>query len=316
MRSNRYLIYFAKRIWQWFWMKLMDGFAPSDKNGSYKRPKGLIPPKNIESDLFQKSNHYLIIGSTCPWSHRTLLLYKLKNLSENLSIIFLKPNFDQGEWIFKERFKGFHSLDNLYKKSKFKSQSRATVPVLIKYKNNKFNIISNESSQILEILNSIKFDNKNNISIKECNFELKDLITNEINDGVYKCGFARNQEAYESASHSLFSALKKVDKMLIHNKGPWICGEDLTYADLYLFPTLIRWELIYSKIFKCTEKEITEFRNIMQWRLNFFNLPGVQKTCYENEWNEDYNKALFPLNPSQIVPIQKPLEQIIFNSLR
>ena len=147
--------------------------------------------------------------------------------------------------------------------------------------------------------------------IKDCNQKFLDLINNSINDGVYKCGFARNQSAYEKASQNLFAAINEVENLLEKNKGGWIYGEELTYADIYLFPTLIRWELIYSKLFKCTEQELSSFEKIIEWRLKFFKLSNVSKTCYGNEWKKDYYKALFPLNPNQVIPVLPSLKEIM-----
>ena len=147
--------------------------------------------------------------------------------------------------------------------------------------------------------------------IKECNQELLDSIHHNINDGVYKCGFARNQSSYEIASKNLFAALSKVENSLEKNKGNRILGEELTYADIYLFPTLIRWELIYSRLFRCTEQELSNFDEIIEWRLKFFKISDVDKTCWDNEWKKDYYKALFPLNPNQLIPVLPSLEEII-----
>ena len=172
--------------------------------------------------------------------------------------------------------------------------------------------MSNESSQIIRLLNSIKNESKyKTLSIKNCNQKFLDLINNGINDGVYKCGFARNQSAYEKASQNLFTAINEVENLLDKNKGDWIFGEELTYADIYLFPTLIRWELIYSKLFKCTEQELSSFEKIIEWRLKFFNLSNVNRTCFDDEWKKDYYKALFPLNPNQIIPVLPSLEGIM-----
>ena len=95
------------------------------------------------------------------------------------------------------------------------------------------------------------------------------------------------------------------------NLGNWICGEDLTYADIYLFPTIIRWELIYRQLFKCTENEISDFKNIIKWRSSFFELNKVSETCFDSEWKKDYYKALFPLNPNQIIPVLPSLKEIM-----
>ena len=172
--------------------------------------------------------------------------------------------------------------------------------------------MSNESSQIIKLLNSIKIQSKIQIlNIKECNQKFLDLINNSINDGVYKCGFARNQSAYEKASHNLFAAINEIENLLQKNKGDWIFGEELPYADIYLFPTLIRWELIYSKLFKCTEQELSSFKKIIEWRLKFFKLSNVNRTCFDNEWKKDYYKALFPLNPNQLIPVLPSLKEIM-----
>ena len=89
--QNKYLINFAKRLWFWFWQKLMNGFAPSDIQGNYKRPKGLLIDKTYD---FQSNTEktYLLVGNSCPWCHRTLLIYKLKNLSKKVKIIFLEAD--------------------------------------------------------------------------------------------------------------------------------------------------------------------------------------------------------------------------------
>ena len=161
-------------------------------------------------------------------------------------------------------------------------------------------------------MNSIQRESTNeSFNIKNCDGNLLDLIHYNINDGVYKCGFARNQISYNKASKNLFSALIEIEKNLDQNKENWICGKELTYADIFLFPTLVRWELIYSKLFKCTAKEITSFRKIIEWRLRFFEFSNVHKTCSEEDWKKDYYKALFPLNPNQIIPVLPSLKDLI-----
>ncbi len=203
-------------------------------------------------------------------------------------------------------------LSDLYKKANKKIIFRATLPLLISFAKDEVNILSNESSQIIRLLNSIKIESKYQaLSIKDGNQKFLDLINNSINDGVYKCGFARNQSAYKNASQNLFAALNEVENFLKKNKGNWIFGEELTYADIYLFPTLIRWELIYSKLFKCTEQELSSFEKIIEWRLKFFKLSNVNRTCFDNEWKKDYYKALFPLNPNQLIPVLPSLREIM-----
>ena len=312
MKPNKYIIFIARQFWFWFWMKLMDGFAPSDKNGNYKRPKGYSYGAKPEINIYENKNLYLLVGSTCPWCHRLIITYTLLNLSNKIKIIFLKPNYKTGEWIFKENFNNFKNLKEVYTKCDQPKIFRATVPVFIEYKDQKIKLISNESRDILNILNSSTINSfTDKALIIDSDEKLLELINEDINNGVYKCGFARNQNAYIQASQRLFSALTTIEKMLQDNGGPWLLGDEISVADIYLFPTIIRWEFIYSKLFKCTEKDIYFFKNIILWRYKFFNLKGISKTCTSKSWLKDYYQAIFPLNPNQIVPLQPSLEELI-----
>jgi len=312
MKPNKYIIFIARQFWFWFWMKLMDGFAPSDKKGNYKRPKGFFYNENSEVNINENENLCLLVGSTCPWCHRLIISCTLLNLSNRIKIIFLKPNYQTGEWIFQKHFYNCKNLKEVYVKCDQTNIFRTTVPVFVGYKDGEMKLISNESRDILKILNSSTFSSclESNL-VKDCDEELLDLINEDINNGVYKCGFARNQNAYIGASQKLFSALTVIEKKLQDNGGPWLLGDEISVADIYLFPTIIRWELIYSKLFKCTEKDIYFFKNIILWRYNFFNLRGISKTCSYKIWIEDYYQALFPLNPNQIIPLQPSLEELI-----
>ena len=292
--QNKYLINFARQFWFWYWGKLMNGFAPSDLQGNYKRPRGILIDKTYKFKGNNK-NTYLLVGNSCPWCHRTLLVYKLKNLSKELKVIFLEADINSGRWIFNEKFQGCKSLHEFYKKAQKKNNFRSTLPLLFQIEDDQINILSSESSQIVKIMNSIERDPfQKTFKINNCSQDLLKIIHSEINNGVYKCGFARNQESYEKASRRLFEALTKIEKIFDNNLGNWLCGKELTYADIYLFPTVIRWELIYRRLFKCTEKEITD-----------------SETCFDSEWKKDYYKALFPLNPNQIVPLLPSLKEIM-----
>jgi len=309
--QNKYFINLAKKFWFWFWTKLMNGFAPSDLQGNYIRPRGILIDKNYEFEVNNEKT-YLLIGNSCPWCHRTLLIYKLKNLSKKVKVIFLKADINSGQWIFNEKLQGCENLYQFYKKAKMNNLFRSTLPLLFNLQNNQINILSNESSEIVRLLNSIKVESfQKTLKINYCDQDLLEVIHSEINNGVYKCGFARNQRSYEKASKNLFKALTKIEKKFDKNLGNWICGEDLTYADIYLFPTIIRWELIYRQLFKCTEKEISDFKNIIKWRSSFFELTQVPETCFDYEWKKDYYRALFPLNPNQIIPVLPSLKEIM-----
>ena len=309
MTHNKFIVSIARQLWFWFWMKLMDGFAPSDKNGNYARPKG-FSYHNLKVN--KNKNYYLLVGATCPWCHRLMITYKLLNLSNKIKINFLIPKYKTGEWIFKKKFYNCKNLNEVYIKCNQTKIFRATLPTLLNCEDGEIKFISNESRDILKFLNSMNF-NSLLVSdlIKDCDKTLLDLINDDINNGVYKCGFARNQNAYIEASQKLFAALTKIEKILDKNGGPWLLGKEISFADIYLFPTIIRWELIYSKLFKCTEKDISSFKNVIMWRYHFYNLKGISETCSDKNWLQDYYQAIFPLNPNQIIPLQPSLEEII-----
>ena len=309
MTPNKHIVSIARQLWFWLWMKLMDGFAPSDKNGNYARPKGF---SNLNVKVNKNKNYYLLVGATCPWCHRLMITYKLLNLSNKIKINLLIPKYKTGEWIFKKKFYNCKNLNEVYIKCNQTKIFRATLPTLLNCEDGEIKFISNESRDILKFLNSMNF-NSLLVSdlIKDCDKTLLDLINDDINNGVYKCGFARNQNAYIEASQKLFAALTKIEKILDKNGGPWLLGKEISFADIYLFPTIIRWELIYSKLFKCTEKDISFFKNIVMWRYNFFKLRGISETCSYKNWLQDYYQAIFPLNPNQIIPLQPSLEEIV-----
>ena len=312
MKPNKTLIYIARNIWFLFWKKLMDGFAPSDMNGNYKRPASLQEVNKLKVNPEEIENLYLLLGTSCPWCHRTLLFCNFVNLSKKINIVFLKPNLKNCEWTFKKDFFGFNNLAELYFKSNFKNVFRPTLPLLVKEKNLQIDIVSNESKEIIELFQILgKVRSEFRYKLSKFEKDLIENINNDINDGVYKCGFARDQTSYTKASNKLFQRLEQVENLLKNKGGKWIMGDHLTIADFYLFPTIIRWELIYKCLFKCSEKDLNEFSNIINWRLNFFKLKGVSETCNDKEWLIDYYKALFPLNPSHIVPLQTSLSKIL-----
>ena len=114
--QNKYLIKTAKKFWVWFWNQLMNGFAPSDIRGNYKRPKG-IKINGTYKISNENEQIYLLVGNSCPWCQRTILIHKIKNLSKKIKVIFLKADIEHGEWIFNTKIKGCIRLSELYNKA-------------------------------------------------------------------------------------------------------------------------------------------------------------------------------------------------------
>ena len=312
----------AREIWNCEWNILMNGLAPSDSKGNYQRPKNLQQKINIptKEDLETRASDqmpHLIVGKSCPWAHRVWIMHEIKDLKATINLHIAKVNTSSGIWVFEPSIKGCQTLKDLYKKCNNYKIKRATVPMLFdpgKESKSKFRLINNESADLVEILNKWPVSSRNlDLNPKKYHEKIaswQNLIQENINNGVYKCGFARNQNAYEKASEDLFSALTIIEKNLNSN-GPWLCGEDLTIADIRLFPTLIRWESVYEPLFKCSKKPIQSFRNIIKWRKAIFNLSNINKTCDADTWRKDYFGALFPLNPSSIIPKGENISKIV-----
>ena len=312
----------AREIWNCEWKILMNGLAPSDSKGNYKRPVNLqqeiiIPTKEDLENRASDQMPYLIVGKSCPWAHRVWIMHEIKGLKATINLHIAQVNNSSGRWIFEPNLKGCKTLQELYKKCNNYQIQRATVPMLFdpgKEAKSKFRLINNESADLVNILNKWPVSNNNlDLNTKEKQERIVDwqnLIQENVNNGVYKCGFSRNQNAYEKASESLFSTLKIIEESLDSN-GPFLCGEELTIADIRLFPTLIRWESVYEPLFKCSKKPIQSFPNIIKWRKIIFNLYNIKKTCDADSWRKDYFGALFPLNPSSIIPKGESISKIV-----
>ena len=312
----------AREIWNCEWKILMNGLAPSDSKGNYKRPINLqqeiiIPTKEDLENRAPDQMPYLIVGKSCPWAHRVWIMHEIKGLKATINLHIAQVNNSSGRWIFEPNLKGCKTLQELYNKCNNYQIQRATVPMLFdpgKEAKSKFRLINNESADLVNILNKWPVSNNNlDLNTKEKQGRIVDwqnLIQENVNNGVYKCGFSRNQNAYEKASESLFSTLKIIEESLDSN-GPFLCGEELTIADIRLFPTLIRWESVYEPLFKCSKKPIQSFPNIIKWRKIIFNLYNIKKTCDADSWRKDYFGALFPLNPSSIIPKGESISKIV-----
>ncbi|ABX08174.1 glutathione S-transferase family protein [Prochlorococcus marinus] len=319
------IVAIARESWRWQWEQLMKGLAPADKSGNFQRvpsqvTNAVVPIK--ENLVNRHANEFprLIIGRSCPWAHRTWLVYQIRGLQTSLDLLLAKADHRQGLWKIEPSWLGCSSLLDLYKLCGISPKHRATVPAIIDPKSTHTNapkLLGNESAQLIEVLNEWPakenspdlFPHRLRKEINECS----KILQSSINDGVYKCGFARNQKAYENASEELFNGLNEVE-LRLSKKGPWLCGENLTLADIKLFPTLIRWEAIYAPLFKCSKKPLLLFPKICEWRRRLFHIPEVMKTCNSIDWQNDYFGALFPLNPSNIVPNGPDLTTIVNSS--
>ena len=310
------LVKTARCGWNWQWLQLMGGLGPADHEGNYRRPAGDHPTATLPAQPLEGRGRdhraRLILGRSCPWAHRTWLVHTLRQLGESLDLLMAKADHQGGRWQLDPPWRNCSTLLELYRQCGSPPSHRATVPVLVDPLEQR--ILGNESSQLVELLNrwpaAADAPDLAPADLRTAIAEWQELLQGNVNDGVYRCGFARNQTAYNQAESALFAALEEVERSL-GSRGPWLCGDRLTLADLRLFPTLIRWESVYAPLFGCSRKQLWQLPNIWRWRQQLLALPGVMATCDAEAWRQDYFGALFPLNPGGIVPAGPELSTLV-----
>jgi putative glutathione S-transferase len=320
------LIRLAQGIWQTGWMVMMDQMAPRNAAGEYLRPEsefrhrvGLeIGAKTPFPAEFQR--YHLIVGWSCPWAHRTLIVRSLKGLQDCIPVTIVSPSPEAGGWVFETplqhcgTLKHCATLKQFYQTLQPGYTGRSTVPVL--WDSVTETIVNNESSEIIEILNQAFqtwADPQAPDLYPEPLQETIDIwnqkIYETVNNGVYRCGFAQTQTAYESACNGLFQTLAEIDAVL--SQQPFLCGDSITLADVRLFTTLIRFEVAYAGLFKCNAKPIAAYGHLYAYRRRIYNLPGMAETCNLAAVKQDYYGNLFPLNPGGIIPVGPNLAEIL-----
>lgn len=304
-----FIIKLGKFVWTTLWKIMMSKLAPKNSAGAYIRPVSQFR-NHIGTE---KDNPYppvlgrycLYVGLGCPWAHRTLVVRTLKGLEDVISVAVVSPSGDEGIWVFATPEENCHTLPELYQLAQPGYQGRSTVPVL--WDKQTLTIVNNESAEIIIMLNSQFNEFAKNPQLDLYPEELKeqidlwnDKIYTNVNNGVYRCGFAQTQAAYEQAYSELFSTLDEIDKLLETNR--YLCGDSVTLADVRLFTTLFRFDLVYYSLFKCNCRRIQDYANLGAYLRDLYQLPGVADTCDLESIKQDYYGNLFPLNPGGIIP--------------
>lgn len=250
--------------------------------------------------------YHLYVSLACPWAHRTLIFRKLKNLEPYVSVSVVSPDMLNKGWEFEspEPLFGFMQLHQLYTQAKPDYTGRVTVPVLWDKKTQ--TIVSNESSEIIRMFNNA-FDeltgNQTDYFPKMLQQDIEkwnDFIYPNINNGVYRCGFATTQSAYEEAYNSLFDALDKVDAHLAEHR--YLVGDKPTEADWRLFTTLVRFDAVYVGHFKCNKKRIADYKHIQGYLKELYQIDGIAETTDLYHIKRHYYYSHAGINPTQIIP--------------
>ena len=288
----------------------------SDKSGKYDRlPRTFLDTISKEDKIFRPDSkrYHLYVSYACPWATRALIYRQLKGLDKHISVSVVHPDMLEDGWKFDDSFSGATKdhlygkkfLREIYQKADPTVTTSVTVPVLWDKKTE--TIVNNESSQIIRIFNSNFNDltgNQNNYFPKEKQKEIEkmNVFTYEsINNGVYKCGFALKQKAYENAVKKLFKALEKLDKILLKSK--YLVGDTITEADIRLIPTLLRFDCVYVTHFKCNIKRIIDFKNLHRYMKESLQIPAIKNTFKVDHIKRHYFYSHKSINPQQIIPV-------------
>ena len=257
----------------------------------------------------EAGRYHLYVSLACPWAHRTLIMRQLKGLEDLISVSVVEPlMLDQG-WTFSDQYPdhlyGLDYMHQLYTKVLPDLTSRVTVPVL--WDKQRELIVSNESAEIIRMLNSAFNDITGNTddyypaSLREEIDALNEWIYPTINNGVYRAGFATTQEAYEKAFHELFAALDKLDERLSTRR--YLTGPQITEADWRLFTTLLRFDAVYFGHFKTNRQRLEDYANISAYVRDLYQQPGIADTVDMPYIKLHYYGSHHTINPTGVVPV-------------
>ncbi len=291
------------------WHLMMSRLAPRSKEGAYIRPVSEFRQwihATSDAQYSAEANRYrLIVGLGCPWAHRTLIVRALKGLDAEIPITVVEPSPEEGGWVFEKDTEGCHTLAEFYRQGKPGYRGRSTVPVL--WDSQTRTIVNNESADIIILLNGAFNAMAQHPDCDLYPAELQDSIEQwnqkiypAVNNGVYRCGFAQTQDAYDQAVNELFQALDEINGVLANQR--YLCGDRLTLADVRLFTTLFRFDVAYYGLFKCNRRRIQDYPHLGGYLRDLYQHPGIADTCYLDAVKRDYYANLFPLNPGSIIP--------------
>lgn len=254
----------------------------------------------------ESGRYHLYVSLACPWAHRTLIFRQLKQLETHIDVTVVCPDMMSEGWQMglPDPLFGHTRMHQIYTQAKPDYTGRVTVPVLWDKKHN--TIVSNESSEIIRMFNSAFNDLTGNHddyypqALADVIDEWNGFIYPNVNNGVYRCGFATTQEAYEEAYEQLFAALDKLDSHLATQR--YLAGEQITEADWRLFTTLIRFDAVYVGHFKCNKKRIVDYPHLNGYMKELYQVPGIKETTDFYHIKRHYYFSHTGINPTQVVP--------------
>ncbi|HID66887.1 MAG TPA: glutathione-dependent reductase [Roseibacterium sp.] len=294
----------------------VDDPAPDSRlDGTFQRAKSTIRHW-ISADTStafpaEVGRYHLFAAWNCPWAHRALLAIRFKGLEDAISVSYARPRRTPEGWVFDvegdgdgggefaDPLMGLSALHQAYSRDTTPYTGRITVPLL--WDKVAGCAVSNESADIVRMLGD---------AFPGTNLTPKPLlpkidawnarIYTEVNNGVYRAGFARTQAAYDAAVYALFATLDEIDAHLENRK--WLVGDTFTEADLRLFPTLARFDVAYHYAFKCNIRRLCDYAHLWPYAKAIYAMPGVAETVRFEIYKQGYFSRSELRNPLGIVP--------------
>ncbi|OWU86515.1 glutathionyl-hydroquinone reductase YqjG [Oceanicola sp. 22II-s10i] len=305
-----------------------ESLASLAKDGAFKRKEssfrnwvtadGSAGPSGEGGFPAESGRYHLYVSYACPWAHRALVFLRLKDLTDHIGVSVVHPEMLDHGWEFRTDYPGatgddLHGLSHLYKvyqKADPQATTRVTVPVL--WDRQRETIVSNESAEIIRMLNSAFDGITGNTDdywpedLREAIEPVNARIYDTVNNGVYKAGFATAQGAYDEAVTALFDSLDWLEDRLAQNR--YLMGDRITEADWRLFTTLIRFDKVYHGHFKCNRNRIVDFPNLWGYLRELYQWPGVAETVNFDHITHHYHYSHETINPYRIIPIGPNLD--------
>jgi putative glutathione S-transferase len=257
-------------------------------------------------DATEPGRHHLYVSYACPWAHRTLIVRLLRGLEDVVGVSAVDPIRDARGWEFSggeyvDAVNGFRYLSEAYAASDPSFDGRWSVPVL--WDREAGRIVNNESADVVRMLNAwgTAGDDLEPAELRPAIDEVNTVVYDNINNGVYRAGFATSQAAYEEAFQGLFATLGELDARLADQR--FLAGDRLTLADVRLFTTLVRFDAVYHTHFKCNGHRLIEYANLWPYARSIYQLDGVAETVRFDEIKRHYYETHEMINPTRIVPL-------------
>ncbi len=306
-------------VWQDDVAQHKDGrfVRPATRFRNWVTPDGAPGPSGTGGFPAEAGRYHLYVSLACPWASRTIIFRKLKRLEDVISMSVVSWHMGKDGWTFDaatgstgDAVNGKSRLSEIYVAADPRYTGRVTVPVL--WDKTRRTIVNNESAEIVRMLNSA-FDAFTDVrtdyyppALRAEIDRLNDIIYPNVNNGVYRAGFAKTQAAYEEAFRNLFDTLDDIEEILGRHR--YLTGSQITEADWRLFVTLVRFDAVYYGHFKCNWRHIWDYPNLSNYLRDLYQVPGIAETVSIEHIKRHYYTSQPQVNPSGIVPLGPPLD--------